>query len=138
MRYLLHYKWSLAWVVLVLFLLLTPSNDMPDLNRFNLFPGTDKVVHLGIFFILAILIYVESAIKSGWSQSRWKTMVKVVLSTVVFAALTEEAQLHISSRSRDIMDLLADCIGIGMATFAYLLIYRKKDEKSNIGTEYDR
>ena len=128
MKYFFSYIWAIIWAMIMLGLLLMPSNDLPDLNKFNYFPGIDKVVHIGIFFILAILLYWESAMKSQWKGNPWVMTAKVVISTVIFAFLTEEAQRHVSSRTADMFDIYADCIGIGMATFAFLLIYRKPKE----------
>ena len=112
----------------MLILLLLPPNELPDVRKFEFFPGIDKVVHIGIFYILAILLYWESAMKSKWKGNKWVTVAKVVVCTVIFAFLTEEAQRHVSSRTADMFDIYADCIGIGMATFSFLILYRKEKE----------
>ena len=106
-----------------------PSNDLPDLNKFNIFQGFDKVVHIGIFFVLTVLLYWESALKSQWSNKKPITIVKVIVTTVIFAYLTEEAQKFVSTRSADIYDFYADCLGIAMATFTYILLYRPNKSK---------
>lgn len=129
MKYFFSYIWAIVWGVIMLILLLLPPNDLPDAKKFELFAGIDKVVHMGIFFVLAILLYWESAMKSQWKGNMWITTAKVVVSTVIFAFLTEEAQKHVSSRTADMYDIYADCIGIGMATFAFLLLYRRKRVK---------
>lgn len=125
MKYFFSYIWAIVWGIIMLILLLLPPNEIPDIRKFELFPGIDKVVHIGIFFVLAILLYWESAMKSKWKGNPWIIMTKVVISTVIFAFLTEEAQRHVSSRTADMYDIYADSIGIGMATFAFLLLYRK-------------
>lgn len=128
MKYFISYIWAIVWAIIMIILLLIPSNELPDVDELELFPGFDKVVHMGIFFILAVLLYWEAAMKSQWKRNKWNTVLKVVLSTVIFAFLTEEAQRLVSSRSTDIIDFFADCIGIGMATFAFLLIYKRPKE----------
>lgn len=112
----------------MLILLLLPPNELPDLHKFEIFPGVDKVVHIGIFYILATLLYWESAMKSKWRGNKWITVAKVVVSTIIFAFLTEEAQRYVSSRTADMFDIYADCIGIGMATFSFLILYRQEKE----------
>ena len=109
----------------MLMLLLMPSTDIPDINQYNFFPGLDKVVHIGIFFILAILLYWESSLRKDNKSTKWMTAAKVLISTIAFAFFTEEAQKYVATRSADFNDLIADCAGIGMATMAYLLLYKK-------------
>ena len=129
MKYFLSYVWAIVWAIIMLILLLLPPNELPDIKKFELFPGIDKVVHMGIFFVLTILLYWEAAMKSGWKRNKWKTIAKVVVTTVIFAFFTEEAQRHVSSRTADLYDIYADCIGIGMATFAFILIYKIPKEE---------
>lgn len=126
MKYIFSHIWGIVWAIVMLIILLLPPNDLPDLSKFEIFPGVDKVVHMGIFFVLASLLYWESAMKSGWKGNKWITIAKIVISTVIFAIFTEEAQRHVSSRTADIYDIYADCLGIGMATFAFILLYRKE------------
>lgn len=128
MKYFFSYIWAIVWALIMLALLLMPSNELPNLNKYHFFAGIDKVVHIGIFFILAILLYWEAGMKSQWKGNKWITILKVVISTVIFAFFTEEAQKHVSSRTADMYDIYADCIGIGMATFAFILLYRKEKE----------
>jgi len=131
MKYFFSYIWAIVWGIIMLLLLLLPPNELPDVRKYELFAGIDKVVHMGIFFILAILLYWESAMKSKWKGNMWIIISKVVISTVIFAFLTEEAQKHVSSRTADLYDIYADCIGIGMATFAFLLLYRGNKAKTS-------
>ena len=125
MKYVYSYIWAVIWGIITLILLLLPSNDLPDMEKFNFFQGVDKIVHLGIFFVLTILLYWESARKYQWQKNKWLTIAKVVISTVLFAGFTEIAQMFVSTRSSDIFDLYADCLGIGMATFSFLLFHPK-------------
>ena len=126
MKYIFSHIWGIVWAIVMLIILLLPPNDLPDLSKFEIFTGVDKVEHMGIFFFLASLLYCASAMKSGWIGNKWITIAKIVISTVIFAIFTEEAQRHVSSRTADIYDIYADCLGIGMATFAFILLYRKE------------
>ena len=126
MKYFFNYIWAIVWALLMLILLLMPAKDFPDLGQFNYFEGIDKVIHIGIFFVLATLLYWEAAMKSQWKGNKWITIAKVVVSTVIFAFFTEEAQKHVSSRTADMFDIYADCIGIGMATFAFILLHKTR------------
>ena len=129
MKYILNYIWAIIWAIVMLILLLMPGNEMPDLNKLHLFQGIDKVVHIGIFFIIALILYWESSLRHPNGEKKWNSLAKIVICTVIFAFLTEEAQKHVSSRTADKYDILADCIGIGMATASYILLHRKTVKK---------
>lgn len=85
------------------------------------------MVHCGIFFVLTVLLYWESILKTERPVNKWVSIAKVVTSTVIFAFATEAGQRYLSpSRTADIWDIFADATGIGMATFAFLFLYTKK------------
>lgn len=85
------------------------------------------MVHLGIFFVQAILLYWEAAMKSKRKANKWITIAKVLVTTAVFACLTEVAQMYLTNtRSADPWDVFADITGVGMATFAFILLYKRE------------
>lgn len=130
MNYLLSYIWAILWALIICVLLLMPSNNFGGVPRFE---GIDKLVHLGVFFVQAILLYWEATLKSKRLVRKWVTVFKVVITTGVFACLTEVAQMYLTNtRSADPWDVFADLLGVGMATFAYVLLYKgeKKGEAS--------
>ncbi len=122
MKYPRQYLWSLLWGILMLALMLTPSDS---LDRAPSFPGFDKLAHTGTFFVLAILLYWEYLIKHRQSVKKWVVFLKVTCSTIIFACITELAQMYLSpSRTADFWDIFADVMGIGMASFAFLLLFK--------------
>lgn len=125
MTYLKNYIWAIIWAIVMLTLLLLPSKNF-EIERVTFYEGFDKMVHCGIFFILAILLYWEAILKSKRKINKWNSIAKVVTSTIIFAFATEAAQQYLSpTRTADFWDIFADVTGIGMATFAFLFLYNK-------------
>ncbi|SKB71918.1 hypothetical protein SAMN05660841_02025 [Sphingobacterium nematocida] len=126
MRYLKNYIWAIVWAILMLTILLLPSRSF-EVDSVTFYEGFDKMVHCGIFFILCILLYWESILKSKRSVNKWLSITKVVISTVIFAFVTEAAQQYLSpTRTADLWDIFADITGIGMATFAFIFFYKRE------------
>lgn len=124
MRYIINYFWAILWALIMLVLMIMPSNEV----GIPLFEGFDKLAHCGTFFVLAVLLYRGSIIKSKRRAYKWITIFKVLISTVIFAFITEGAQLYFSpTRTSDWWDIFADVVGIGMGTFAYILCYQKRE-----------
>ncbi len=117
-----HYLWAVIWGLFVLFLISTPVDlDNSGLSRFN-FPGVDKLVHSGIFFVFTALLLFAS-LKNNQSLRLIST--SIVLNIIIassFAIGTELIQEYLTNyRSFELWDIFADHVGIGMAYFSYLL-----------------
>lgn len=126
MNYFISYIWAIIWAAIICVLLLLPSNNFENVPV-PIFQGIDKIVHMGIFFVQATLLYWEAAIKSKRTAHKWVTVLKVIIFTGIFACLTELAQMYLTStRSGDAWDIAADVIGVGMATFAFILLYKRE------------
>jgi len=89
-----------AYVVLVLVATLAPISPPSSAPTIS-----DKLVHVGMFGGLAILLYWNLAV------TRVPHALAVVASTVAFAAAIELAQLGIPYRSGDLWDLAAGALG---------------------------
>lgn len=126
MRLLKNYIWAIVWAIVILALLLLPSKNF-QVEEVTFFEGFDKMVHCGIFFVLAILLYWESILKSKRTVNKWVSIAKVICSTIIFALVTEAAQKYLSpSRSADSWDIFADVAGVAMATLAFLFLYKRE------------
>lgn len=122
-RFLVNYSPAIVWGIAVSILLLMPSSKFGGVPYFE---GIDKMVHCGIFFVLTILIYFGNILHYREKVHKFRSLVVVFLIVGIFAFLTEAAQLYLTnSRSAEWWDIFADFIGIGMAMFAYLFLYRR-------------
>ena len=122
--YFSQYLWSLLWAAFMFTMMILPSQNLASTPKFE---GFDKLAHCGTFFVLTVLLYWQNLSKNDFVANKWISVLKVTISTVIFAALTELAQLYFSTgRMADFWDFFADVMGIGMATFAYIVFYKKR------------
>jgi len=125
LRFIYNYAWSIIWLIIMVTLMGLPSNDLPTTNYFE---GFDKLAHCGFFFVLTILLFLGTNVNSKRRASKVATAAIVLLITAFFAFLTEGIQyLGGAGRTADWWDIFADFVGIGMAIFSYLLLYRKRE-----------
>lgn len=97
--------------LLILVAVLLPGSSLPEGPGI---PGFDKIVHFVMFLVLAITVEIDF-------KPRGKcALLVVVLSALVFSALTEALQLLVNGRAAEMIDMLAD-----MAGFAVGLVARR-------------
>jgi VanZ family protein len=95
----------LLWVAIIVFISLVPADDLPETPLFNI-PHFDKLVHTGLYFILAILLV----------RPLQKVKLPAYLYAIVFSVLLggglELLQLYCTgTRTGSWYDLLADMLG---------------------------
>lgn len=115
-------RWALIWTV---FILILCTARMPDTSGSGFFfPGFDKLVHLGFFFILTILLFfgkIRHQHNFGFSSL---TIVKIILITFILGAGIELIQWKLFPyRSAEWWDLGSDMIGVGMGVFSYVILH---------------
>jgi len=127
LRYLVSYFWAIVWAVIVLLLMGMASDDLPNV-RF--FVGFDKLAHCGCFFVLGVLLLFGTVTASKGKGSKIGAVLSVGLVSGLFAFLTEAVQFYLQTgRTAEWWDIFADFVGIGMAVFAYLVLYRKRSNQ---------
>ncbi|MFB2119032.1 VanZ family protein [Parapedobacter sp. 2B3] len=128
-----HYIWAVLWAVVVVVLCGLPSAATDEVPKF---PGIDKLVHTGFFFVFTVLLYYGAIRRVGTFKPSWRISIKVIVFSSLFALLTEFLQWKIFIyRSAEVWDLFADAVGTGMGVFAYLLlhnVYRAETVPSKI------
>jgi polysaccharide biosynthesis protein VpsQ len=87
------------------------------------FPNGDKVGHFILFGLLNFFI-TRAFLSSLPSKPRGWVALSVGLILALFIALEEWSQKFFSTRTSDIVDLLASYTGI--VTFAFLAVYWRK------------
>jgi len=124
LRYLISYFWAIMWSVIVLLLMGMPPSGFPSVR---VFVGFDKLAHCGCFFVLGVLLLLGTVAESKGRGSKFRAVLSVGSVSGLFAFLTEAVQLYLQTgRTADWWDIFADFVGIGMAVFAYLVLYRKR------------
>lgn len=123
MRYLLNYLGAIAWAIVMLVLMGAPSNDMPSMATFA---GFDKLAHTGSFFVLTVFLLQGFDLQSKGRMPKAKAFFITLIISVIFAFATEALQYYMSAgRQADWWDIFADFVGVGMALFSYLVLYRR-------------
>lgn len=116
-----HYLWAILWAIIVVVMCVMPSENTDSIPKF---PGIDKLVHTGFFFVFTVLLYYGAIRQHATHRPSFAITVKVVLIAVLFALFTEFLQWKVFTyRSAEFWDLFADLIGTGMGVFSYFLFH---------------
>ncbi|NNC95884.1 MAG: VanZ family protein [Chitinophagales bacterium] len=105
----------LFWVILTIFLSLTPGNELPKIN----FWQHDKILHFIFYTVMSV--FGRWSITQQYKLSRIRLKIKAVLFILIsaFSILIEILQGElINGRYFDIFDILANLLG----TFFGLII----------------
>ena len=95
--------------------------------------GTDKVVHVGIFFILGWLSHRAFTHQSSELISKLSLYLTQVV-TILYGFADEFHQLFVSGRTADMYDMAADALGgfLFIVVFLVFHFFRKKaSQKAN-------
>jgi VanZ like family len=102
---------GIAWFFIVLCLMCLPGDDIPTVDWLNRI-SFDKMVHIGVFALLAILLC-WPFYKSGFtSPERIRYFIKISLAVSIWGLTMEFIQKYfIPGRSFDLLDWAADSMG---------------------------
>ena len=115
-----YYGPAILWA---LFILVMCSIHLGNLTRSHLFfPGFDKLVHCGFFFMLVVLTC-SGAIKQLLPLTlSYKYIIVIMLLAIIYGGAIELLQLMLFTwRSGEWDDLFADAVGAGMGAFSILI-----------------
>ena len=113
---------GIAWFFVVLVLICLPGKDIPQVGWLTGI-NFDKVVHIGVFGLLAVLFCLPFYRSSFTKKERLQYFIKIAIATSVWGLTTEFIQkFFIPSRSFDLLDWAADSIG---ALIAFWFCSRK-------------
>lgn len=118
MKQIKQYKWTIVAVILILIAILMPGNDVPSVG----IPHLDKVVHFGMFGVLALVFYGEYT----WQHKKLPVYLKAWGAMEIFALVTEFMQKLVPGRSCDMIDFVADSLGITLMIALFIIVLEKK------------
>lgn len=121
--------WAILWTVVILVLC---NMKMPDTSGSGIFfEGFDKLVHLGFFFVLTILLFYGRINYQHSYSFRSLTIFKVILITAGIGAGIEFLQWKVFTyRSAEWWDFGCDMIGVFMGVFSFVLLHKSDYHKS--------
>jgi len=101
-------------VLVSLAVLFAPPSDVPSSP-----PGVDKVVHLGLFALLALT--------GRWAGVGWRPLAVVL---VAYAAVSEVLQgTDLVDRDASVADLLADSAGVAVGLLLWHLLAGRRGSR---------
>jgi VanZ family protein len=132
MRHILKYQGlTLLWALFIFILCTIKLGGAGSSSLF--FAGFDKLVHCGLFFVLAVLM--SSGVIRANTRHNLTALQQFLslLIPILFGGLIEILQAYIFTwRSGEWSDLFADTIGASMAMFCVILtIWAQKYEKQS-------
>ena len=124
----LRYFWpAYLWGAIVSQLTDLPGNDFPTLPSFWDRFQPDKIVHMGIFGLLFVLLAAGSFYKGGQLALSKKLLYIYAFSVIALGGIIELLQKWVFiGRSCDILDFLADAIGVILAFVFYMLVFESR------------
>lgn len=113
---------NIVWAIVIFVLCAMPGESVPN-PHLNI-PHLDKIVHFGMFFVMALLICNELEYQTRLKQ---RTIFIIAISiTCLYGGIIEILQHKYFNRSGDVMDLLADVAGGIIACFLYSSLRKLK------------
>ena len=107
---------GIAWFFIVLVLTCLPGDDLPEVNNWFKEYHIDKLVHAGMFTLLAYLFIYPLAQRGIAAAQKKNYFIKIVLAVTLWGLTTELIQKYfIPGRSFDWFDWLADGAGAFIA-----------------------
>lgn len=85
-----------------------PGGSVPKVSWVDMIPAADKIVHAGLYFVLAALL---ANCLRFWLRSNRVIVVLTLGTLAAYAAFDEWSQQFSPHRSPDVIDFLADMIG---------------------------
>jgi len=115
---------NIIWAGVIFFLCAIPSDSIPD-PKLNI-PQLDKVVHFGMFFIMAIFLCSELRYQTRLSPQAVYSI--AIGFSFVYGGLIEILQFNYFHRGGEWWDLVADVLGAVVGCLLYPTAKRQKDK----------
>lgn len=117
----------ITWAIAIFISSSIPSDDIPKVDV----PNFDKVVHFGIFFVLAALTHRAITHQSAFPFLSHHDIISTIAFTTLYGFLDELHQMFVPGRNPSTVDLMADALGACLYIGAAHLLktYRAKKTK---------
>lgn len=117
-------KWAVLWAIVII-VLCNIKMPVGDGKEGFFFEGFDKLVHLGFFYVLTILLFYGKINFQHNYNFRSLTIFKVVLINAIIGGGIELLQWKVFTyRSAEWWDFASDMIGGLMGVFSYVLLHK--------------
>ncbi len=121
---------ALGWAAFIVLLLSLPGNSVPRFSFHLIGIPSDAIVHAVLFCIQALLLgraFASGGLPAPFTPvSRFSAMMLASCTSIMYGAVTELWQHVIPGRSGDVMDLVADAAGAGLAFLLMIAMNRRE------------
>ena len=122
--------WGILWVLLILVACSTPGEQLPPAPFFNF----DKLVHFFFYGMLQFLFLRGFLLQHQWKWLRKHYIATSMVVSSLYGIWIELMQGYAwRNRSLDINDMVANVVGVILATIIWAFVFRKKMEKKATG-----
>ena len=111
---------AILWALFILLLCSIKIGEESNSPMF--FPGFDKLVHCGFFFVL-VVFYCSGVLRQPFNQVfSYKYVILVAFVAILYGGLIELLQLYVFTwRDGEWNDLFADAVGASMGAFSVIV-----------------
>lgn len=120
--------WGIVWLLIILIACATPGEQLPP----SPFLDFDKLVHVLIFGVLQFLL-----LRGFFKQNKYPSLHKnhfllATFTSADYGVLMEVLQGYVfRNRSFDQFDIMANLIGVALATVLWMTIFKKRMKVKN-------
>lgn len=127
---------GIIWFLLTLTAISIPGYDLPEVDNWLIEINYDKLIHVGLFAVLAFL-FMRPILKSNLvAKLKWRYVFIITIACIIWGFCTELIQkFFIPGRSYSLSDWLADGLGAIVAFVFVKLIFFKKYNDYNKATK---
>jgi VanZ family protein len=125
-----YYRPAILWALFILVMCTIKTGDVGKSSIF--FPGFDKLVHCGFFFVTVVLWCNGLIRQQSPVILSYKQLIIITVISILYGGVIELLQLTIFTwRSGEWNDFFADAVGASMGAFSVILtvkamVYEKK------------
>ncbi|MBY0245925.1 MAG: VanZ family protein [Sphingobacteriaceae bacterium] len=115
-----HQKWTLLWAFVVMAFCFAKFPEGPK-EPSLFFEGFDKVVHLGLFFVLSVFLFLGKI--NSKTNFTYFTFFKIIVCTALFGGGIELLQKYVFTyRGAEWWDFISDMLGVSMVVFCFVVL----------------
>lgn len=108
MKFIKYHLWFLLWLIIIFFESSFPADTYPKIEIWS----ADKIVHMGVYGILAALCYISLIHLEKFSFLARNALVMTIIICSLYGVTDEFHQYFIPNRDCEFWDWLADFAGI--------------------------
>ena len=117
---------ALLWAAFVLLICIIPGDELPDFDFWEL-NIEDKLAHVGVFFILGVLIMLGNKSYGPLVKNRGKAQTLTIVLGITYGIATEAIQgYYIPGRFASFPVFLADSVGVIIGTFSSAFLQKMR------------